>query len=127
MKLSLNKFAALLFVLFMGATVYASNPLFDEELTVEIEKKEPLPHNGKPRSLVERDVEATYCAGVLTLLFNVDLGDADIVVSNVTSGEVWSDSVNGYGVVTLFLSGEEGYYYIDISTDEEEYTGEFRL
>lgn len=81
----------------------------------------------KPRSIVESDIEATYYAGVLTFLFNVDLGNATIVVCNLNTGEEWSGSTDGMGVETILLSGDEGYYTITIYTDYGEYSGEFSL
>lgn len=127
MKLSYYKFVALLLALVVGVTAFATNPIFDEPIIVEINKKKPLDPDIKPRSLVERDIEATYCAGVLTVMFNENLGDSDVTVANVSTGEVWSNSVNGFGVVTLLLSGDEGYYHITIDTEEGQYTGEFEL
>lgn len=81
----------------------------------------------KPRSIVESDIEATYYAGVLTFLFNVDLGNATIVVCNLNTGEEWSGSTDGMGVETIVMSGDEGYYTITIYTDYGEYSGEFSL
>lgn len=127
MKLSYYKFVALLLALVVGVTAFATNPIFDEPITIEINKKKPLDPDIKPRTIVESDVEATYCAGVLTVMFNENLGDSDVMVANVSTGEVWSNSVNGFGVVNLLLSGDEGYYYITIDTEEGQYTGEFEL
>lgn len=88
----------------------------------------PIPINPKPQPLSLRsDIEASYFNGALTIVFNADLGDADIVVSNLTTGDIWSDSVSGVGATTLLLSGEEGYYEILIYTDCGEYTGEFEI
>lgn len=88
----------------------------------------PTPINPKPKPLSLRsDIEASYFNGALTVVFNTDLGDADIVVSNLTTGEMWSDSVSGVCATTLLLSGEEGYYEILIYTDCGEYTGEFEI
>ena len=83
----------------------------------------PIP---KPKSLTAV-IEASYFNGALTVVFNTDLGDADIVVSNLATGEMWSDSVSGVGATTLLLSGEEGYYEILIYTDCGEYSGEFEI
>lgn len=127
MKLSYYKFVALLLALFIGTTAYATNPIYDEPITIEISKKKQDKPSIKPRSIVEQDIEATYCAGVLTVVFNENLGDSNITVTNISSGEVWSDSISGYGIATLFLSGDEGYYYISIETDNGQYTGEFEL
>lgn len=88
----------------------------------------PIPINPKPQpKSYLADIEASYFNGALTIVFNADLGDADIVVSNLTTGEMWSDSVSGVGATTLLLSGEEGYYEILIYTDCGEYTGEFEI
>ena len=127
MKLSYYKFVALLLALFIGTTAYATNPIYDEPITIEISKKKQDKPSIKPRSIVEQDIEATYCDGILTVVFNENLGDSNITVTNISSGEVWSDSVSGYGVATLFLAGDEGYYYISIETDNGQYTGEFEL
>ena len=81
----------------------------------------------KPRSIVESDIEATYHMGALTLVFNTDLGDADIIVCNLNTGEEWSGSTDGMGVETIVMSGDEGYYTITIYTDYGEYSGEFSL
>lgn len=88
----------------------------------------PIPINPKPqpKSLIA-DIEASYYNGVLTIVFNTDLGDANIVVSNLATGEMWSDSVAGVGATTLLLSGEEGYYEILIYTDCGNYSGEFEI
>lgn len=112
---------------FMPSYIYADKPN-NGDIPVNIPINPPIgtPSN-KPRSLVEQDIEASYCAGVLTVVFNENLGDSNITVTNISSGEVWSDSVSGYGVATLFLSGDEGYYYISIETDNGQYTGEFEL
>lgn len=80
----------------------------------------------RPLSLIA-DIEAGYYNGALTVVFNADLGNADIVVSNLTTGDTWSDSVTGVGSATLLLSGDEGYYEIAIYTDGGDYSGEFTL
>ena len=88
----------------------------------------PTPINPKPQpKSYLADIEASYFNGALTVVFNADLGDADIVVSNLTTGEMWSDSVSGVGATTLLLSGEDGYYEILIYTDCGEYSGEFEI
>ena len=112
---------------FMPSYIYADKPNNgDTPINIPINPPIGTPSN-KPRSLVEQDIEASYCAGVLTVVFNENLGDSNITVTNISSGEVWSDSISGYGIATLFLSGDEGYYYISIETDNGQYTGEFEL
>lgn len=88
----------------------------------------PIPINPLPKPLsLLSDIEANYFNGALTIVFNADLGDADIVVSNLTTGDMWSESVSGVGAATLLLSGDEGYYEILIYTDCGDYSGEFVL
>lgn len=95
-------------------------------LVVEIS---PIPSRPviKPRSITESDIEAYYNNEALTLVFNKDLGDADIVVTNLATGDVWNDSVSGVCTTSIILSGDEGYYQVVIYTDNEEYAGEFTL
>ena len=81
----------------------------------------------KPKQVVADDITAEYNNGVLVLMFNADLGDADIVVSNLATGDSWSDSFSGYGSTTIILSGDSGYYTIDITTDSGSYYGSFEL
>lgn len=81
----------------------------------------------RPKQVVADDITAEYNNGVLVLMFNADLGDADIVVSNLATGDSWSDSFSGYGSTTIFLSGDSGYYTIDITTDSGSYYGSFEL
>lgn len=63
----------------------------------------------------------------LTITLSEDLGHADIVVTNTTTGESWYDGVNGIGSTVITLSGDEGYYIIHIYTDYGEYYGEFTI
>ncbi|MBR2436095.1 MAG: hypothetical protein IKB24_01050 [Alistipes sp.] len=99
-----------------------------DQHTIIIKKDKPEPPTGsiKPLSLLS-DIEASYFNGALTVVFNADLGDANIVVSNLTTGDMWSESVSGVGAATLLLSGDEGYYEILIYTDCGDYSGEFVL
>ena len=70
-------------------------------------------------------VEASYYDGVVTFVVNRDLGVADIVVVNMTSGDQWSDTILGVGTTSIILDGESGEYYIYIYTDYGEYSGTF--
>lgn len=108
------------------ASASTTEPVIDS-ITVEIKPSPSKNPSVKPRSIVDNDIEATYYAGVLTFLFNVDLGNATIVVCNLNTGEEWSGSTDGMGVETIVMSGDEGYYTITIYTDYGEYSGEFSL
>lgn len=122
-------------IIFIWA-LFAINPLLasqsntcdtDQGVDIPINKKNPDPLKGKPRSIVDNDIEATYHMGALTIVFNTDLGDADIIVCNLNTGDVWSGGVSGMGIETILLSGDEGYYTITIYTDNGEYYGEMWL
>ena len=84
----------------------------------------PNPIIPKPLSL-KVDIEVTYFDGVLTFMFNRDLGVSDIVVTNVVDGDQWCDTMYGIGSTSLVLDGDAGEYQIVIYTDCGEYTGAF--
>lgn len=81
----------------------------------------------KPRSITETPIEAYYCCDTLTLTFNENLGEANILVTNTSTGDVWSDNVAGLCTTSIMLPGAEGYYTITIYTDAGDYYGEFSL
>ena len=85
---------------------------------------DPRPIIPQPLSLYT-DIEANYCDGVVTFVVNRDLGVADIVVTNTTTGESWYEGVNGVGSTVITLSGDEGCYEIYIYTNCGDYTGTF--
>lgn len=122
-----KNFLSILYVLFGACALSAQtpdpNPVLD--FSVEIQPGQtPIP-SIKPRTIVNNDIEAYYSYGELYFIFNVNLGNADIVVTNTTTGESWYDGVNGIGSTVITLSGDEGYYIIHIYTDYGEYYGEF--
>ena len=122
----MKKLITLLSAILIASVAIADNPKPPQTGTPIPINPDPL--NPKPQPLSLRsDIEASYFNGALTVVFNADLGDADIVVSNLATGEMWSDSVSGVGATTLLLSGEEGYYEILIYTDCGEYSGEFEI
>ena len=104
----------------------AAQTLPEDDLTIDIKPKRPKLPGTNPLSL-NNDIDASYYDGVLTLMFNVDLGDADITVTNLSTGDIWWDSVSGVGATAIMLSGDEGYYEVHITTDRGEYTGAFTL
>lgn len=81
----------------------------------------------RPKQIVGDDITAQYYNGVLTIDFNIDLGTADIVVTNLTTGEAWSDTTSGLSSVAMLLSGDGGYYIVEIATDYGTYSGVFEL
>lgn len=120
-------FLSIVLMLTSIGTLFAqnTNPNVDLDFSVEIKPGQPIRPTIKPRTIVNTDIEAYYSYGELSLTFNVDLGNADIVVTNTTTCESWYDSVNGVGATSIALSGDEGYYEIYIYTDCGDYTGTF--
>ena len=94
------------FLLPVGVGARAIQPTIYPDLFIQIKPTKPQP-TIKPLSIEQSDIEAYYNNGVLTLVFNRDLGDADIVVTNLTTDEIWSDNVSGVGSTIIFLSGVE--------------------
>ena len=93
--------------------------------------KTPPPIPGQPRSLVQAPIECQYnpyMNGICTT-FNQDLGELDVLVENLSTGEYLEgtvDSAEGY--VVLPLSGTVGVYNISfVTASGVEYTGEFEL
>lgn len=122
-------FLLLLIAAFLPLTsvVAQSNvPTLIPDLVVPIKPYKPQPPI-KPRSIVEPDIAAYYSNGAITIVFNADLGEADIVVTNLTTGDAWSDSVEGMGTTSIMLSDDAGYYTITICTEAGDYYGEFSI
>ena len=126
----MKKFTLFILSLFASTFVFADNPTTPPNPPIP---PTPIPINpANPNPVpapltLEADIDASYYNGALTLMFNVDLGDADITVTNLSTGDIWWDSVSGVGATAIMLSGDEGYYEVHISTDRGEYTGSFTL
>ena len=121
----MKRIIALLFGVLVVSIVHADNPVLPPVGRPQIPIN-PVPEGTKPKPLsLYADVEGYYSDNAVTVVFNTDLGDADIVVTNTTTGESWYDSVNGAGATSIALSCDEGYYEIYIYTDYGEYSGTF--
>ena len=86
----------------------------------------PIPGN-RPLSIVEPDIEASYYMGAITFVFNEDLGDCNIEVLNIATGDMWSASHSGAGATVLYTSEQSGTYLIFVDSDRGTYGGEFVL
>lgn len=86
----------------------------------------PIP-GGQPLSIVEPDIEASYCMGAITFVFNEDLGDCNIEVLNIATGDMWSASHSGAGATVLYTSEQSGTYLIFVDSDRGTYSGELVL
>lgn len=120
-------FLLLLIAAFLPLTsvvAQSNDPTPNPDLVISIRPLRPVI---KPRSIVESDIAAYYSNGAITIVFNADLGDADIVVTNLSTGDVWSDNVEGLCTTSIMFSDDAGYYTITIQTDEGDYYGEFTL
>ena len=120
-------FLSFVFALMSFGTLSAQTPDPNPDLDFDVDinpGKSPIP-TIKPKTIVYEEIEAHYSSMVLSFVFNADLGNADIVVTNTTTGESWHDSVNGVGSTVITLSGDEGCYIITVYTDSGEYYGEF--
>lgn len=124
----MKKLFTLLVLISLSFTAMADNPSKDktEHIPISPIPNKDHPLNPKPLSL-NPDIEAFYMNGTLTISFNYDLGEADIVVYNTTTGEQWFDNVYGSCVTLIHLTGDEGYYEINITTDSGDYAGTFVL
>lgn len=125
-KVTMKKFTLFILSLFASTFVFADNPTTPPtlpQIPIDPSNPKPIP---SPLTL-DADIDASYYDGVLTLMFNVDLGDADITVTNLSTGDIWWDSVSGVGATAIMLSGDEGYYEVHITTDRGEYSGAFTL
>ena len=83
--------------------------------------------NTRPLSIVEPDIEASYYMGAITFVFNEDLGDCNIEVLNIATGDMWSASHSGAGATVLYTSEQSGTYLIFVDSDRGTYGGEFVL
>ena len=123
----MKRLALLIFTILTYVSAFADQPNFGGP-DVPLEKDPTIPNGStRPLSLEKSDITACYNQAVLTIDIRRDLGNAFIVVSNYTTGDVWSDSVSGIATLSMLLSGDEGYYVINIYTDEGDYVGEFYL
>lgn len=109
-----------------------NNPTPDPSIPVFIPiTPDPDPAPGTPDitplSYTLPDIDAYYFAGVLTITTNVDLGFADIYVTNLANGNEWADSLNGIGASVLTVGYGRGYYLIEVYTDNGNYSGSFTL
>lgn len=101
-----------------------SNPKTD----IPITPKPNIPTSStKPRTVLFNDIEAYYCDNTITIIFNVDLGIADISIINSITGDMYYASHNGVGCTMVNITDDTGTYQIYIDTDDGAYSGEFTL
>ena len=76
-------------------------------------------------------IEAYYssCISSVIVSFTNNIGDVDVVLTNLFTGESYEGSINAYGMPVLIpISGTEGVYTINFTLENgDEYIGEFEL
>lgn len=85
-----------------------------------------------PRSIIQPVIDCTLhvtgATGTLTFDIGADIGSASIVVTNLSTGESYSESCPSTpGSCVVCFTGDEGSYIIEIDTDAGLYYGEFAL
>ena len=116
----------LFFSIFSSFAMCANDTPTHQPVIIEKQPTQPS-SNTKPLSLNDRDIEAFLSGDTIFFIFNRNLGDADIVVSNLTTGEQWYGSLSGIGTTSVVLSGDSGDYDVAIYTDNGDYYGYFTL
>lgn len=115
----------ILALVFVASGVFATTSM-EGPVNIPI-KPIKIPTWPRPRQIVETIIEAYYSDGAITIVFAEDMGDVTVVVINETTGESWSDSIDGYGCEVINISDDEGYYTITIHTCVGDYYGEFSI
>lgn len=113
-------------------------PLFAFEMSAdekEVIVKIPIKTGRYPK--FQRDLTPvpvdSYYNGLLSSINTIvtsDLGDVDIIVTNLSTGESWSDSFDASMTpqFSIQISGTSGYYVIEyITEDGGLYEGEFLI
>lgn len=82
------------------------------------------------RSLVDIPIECYYVgfdSSIMTV-FTEYIGIVDISIVNTSTGEMFFDTVDSKdGPCAVKISGENGFYHIAITSESDEYEGEFTL
>lgn len=82
------------------------------------------------RSLVDIPLECYYVGfdSSIVTVFSEYIGIVDISIVNTSTGEVFFDTVDSKdGQSAVRISGEDGFYHITVSSESDEYEGEFTL
>ena len=102
----------------------------DEKGTIQPIPLRKVEKKDLSRTLELEGITTAYCAtfsGIQSMVVE-DLGEVAIIVSNVTTGEIWSDTFDSGVIKQAFLpiSGAPGYYEIEYITESGDvYAGEF--
>ena len=121
----MKKYYLFIIALLCTFGVSAQTPTDSTNIPIDKITPTPKPNPARPRSLTESDIEAEYYNGVVSFWFNTDLGVADIIITNTSTGKSWVESMNGTGATIVMLNNTPGYYVINIYTDNGDYYGEF--
>lgn len=87
----------------------------DEELPVLIINGEYGDHTKiQPRSIVRVPLTCIYGAGAVEVRFTDDLGEAEVIVTSLTTGEQWFTVGAATETLTVQTPGEQGEYVVQI-------------
>lgn len=142
----MKKLIAILTLFFMLPSLIFATPIISSDGDGDNENKDvptvppsviiiiimtPNPLPGQPRTVVQSSIECEYNGyvnGICTTFYQ-DLGEVEVVVENMLTGEFFDcsvDSAAGYAV--LPISGTSGYYTVSFITESgAEYSGQFEL
>lgn len=82
----------------------------------------------RPRSIVSVPLTCIYKAGTVELCFMEDLGEAEVIVTSLTTGEQWyTTGDTATGVLTVPASDESGDYVVQIYADGDAWYGCYTL
>lgn len=119
--------AASLLLSFSPAAKAQDTP--DEEGVIVIDLSSITTEHGPKRSPVLVPINATYYvpSSCLEILFLFDMGDVSVSVTNISSGDHYSTTVESYcGTAILPLPLSSGLWAISFSTDDgDNYIGYF--
>ena len=111
---------------FTALEMRADEPKADIKIPLKVESGEKL-----GRSVCKEPIIAhylTFLSSVITV--TEDLGEVTVIVTNISTGEFWSDTFDSTTERQSFLqiSGSQGYYEIEYITESGDvYSGRFLI
>lgn len=120
-------------ILLVLASVFCSTMQVWGDNTPEVQRPIPIKH-AEPgiaiRGLGTLPIQACYNGMSVTIhtIITSDLGQVEIMVTNLSTGEAWSDTFDSGAFMQniMPISGTPGYYEIEYITESGDvYAGEF--
>ena len=111
---------------FTALEMRADEPKVENKIPLTIDRKGILSRDASYRVVAAYYPEFT---SVLTVVIG-NLGDVEVIVTNTSTGEFWSDTFDSTTERQSFLqiSGSQGYYEIEYITESGDvYSGQFLI